>query len=70
VRSFPQAYRSDPAGGPDVVSVNPAAASIPGPRMRATPQTTPLGSAIYLPPLKAMADRTLPPEYWGEPANP
>jgi len=62
-RSFPWAYELTPAGG-GPVAVNPAAATIPGPRVRRTQTVTPMGSALYLPPTKAMADRTLPPEYW------
>lgn len=69
MRSFPQAYASTPAGdGP--TSLNPGAAGVPGQQAgtsyKVTPgaRTTPLGSALYLPPIKAMADRTLPPEYW------
>lgn len=69
MRSFPRAYENTPAGdGPS--SVNPAAATIPGPRMRMTSVATPMGSALYLPPLKAMTDRTLPVEYYGEPGRP
>jgi hypothetical protein len=64
VRSFPQAYRMIPGGG-GPVSVNPDAATIPGARVRPTPMPpSPLGSALYLPPLKAMADRTMPPQEW------
>jgi hypothetical protein len=63
MRAFPQAYRTDPAGG-GPVAVEAAAASIPGVRMRRSVVATPMGSALYLPPLKAMADRALPPQYW------
>lgn len=68
MRSFPWAYRLTPAGdGPS--SVEPNAAGIPGgpaARYKVTPgaTTSPLGSALYLPPIKAQLDRTLPPEYW------
>lgn len=70
MRSFPWQYRAVPGGGPGVVTVDPAAGEMPGGRPSAsykvTPgaRTSPMGSALYLPPIKAQLDRTLPPEFW------
>lgn len=59
-----------------MVAVNPAAGGIPtgaspaivgGPKYLAGQRgatVTPLGSALYLPPIQCMTDRTLPPEMW------
>jgi hypothetical protein len=74
VRAFPQAYGMTPAGdGP--ASVHAGASDIPGASppsvgYKVTPgaRVTPLGSAMYWPPIKAMADRSLPPE--SQRANP
>jgi hypothetical protein len=79
MRSFPWAYRDNPGGG-GVTSVAPIAGVVPnGPspsatggfRHKITPGAgvSPLGSALYLPRVRAMADRTLPPQYWGEPGT-
>jgi hypothetical protein len=70
MRAFPRGYEQTP-GGDGPTSVEQGASSMPtgaagtGATYRVTPgsRLSPLGSALYLPPIKAMADRTLPPEY-------
>jgi hypothetical protein len=69
MRSLPQRQAPVPGG---TAPVNPVAGQIPtgaspsAANYKATPgaRTSPMGSALYLPPIHAMADRTMPPEYW------
>lgn len=77
IRSFPQNYRAAPGGG-GPVSVTPGEGGIPAgaapaaAHYKVTPgaRVSPLGSALYLPPTRAMVDRTLPADFWGAPARP